>query len=657
MRLKTKRNRKQYHMLIMGITLLLGTSFTTVHAEDMTEPIQDTVLDPVVVTANRIPTKRSDTAANVTVISSDQIAANHYASLAEVLRQVNGIVVTEASMTRQDLVRIDGDDRVLVMIDGRRMNMDKGASSNRASIDLKTIASMKNIERIEIVKGAGSALYGSDAVGGVINIITKKGKAVKAESTLDMSVGSWGTRNYDLTNQGSQSDWSWFVTAGWQNQDYMKYNNWKNDATTRMGNSDYTKENGTIRLDKKINDASSLTFNYEHMTDDAGQWNEAAGYTKYGLSANYLHDRMTKLANNAAFTYHYKENTVAPSYLRYYQNYTTQGFNEIDGRAGYSRYSNKMIGFDWQDNWLIGQNHVVAGTEWHQTKIDNGALSGGDYSDKQITNKAVYLEDTVQLSDHLTFVPGIRYDNHSMFGGHTTPKAALNYKIDPKTNMYVSWGRIFNAPNADDLFWHDPYGYMLGNPNLQPETGYKTTIGINRQFDEKTAVSLSAFESKIHNAIGWVETDPTNYIYEALNANEQKKRGIEFTVNHKWSDKWSVDAAYSYIKTETKSSDNYNWDQNNSSPNGYNFGVHYHDVKWDNAITVSGGSGRSLQYFTASNYWIWNANANYKITDAMTAYIKVDNLTNKAYEMTGNKDVGAYPMSGRFMEVGVKYTF
>ncbi|MGL6015523.1 MAG: TonB-dependent receptor plug domain-containing protein, partial [Selenomonadaceae bacterium] len=124
--------------------LIIGPgSMATAHGEELPEFTGE----DYVVTASRIPTRLAETPANVTVITAEMIAQNHYQDLAEVLRRVNGIVVTEAAMGHQEIVRMDGDDRVAVLIDGRRMNMDKGAASGRAGIDLKTIAGLQNIER------------------------------------------------------------------------------------------------------------------------------------------------------------------------------------------------------------------------------------------------------------------------------------------------------------------------------------------------------------------------------------------------------------------------------------------------------------------------------------------------------------------------------
>mgnify|MGYP000984126548 CR=1 FL=1 len=129
-------------------------------------------LGETVVTATRTPLSVRQAPANVAVITAQEIEQNHYRSISEALEHINGVVVDRAS--GEEYVRLNGDDRVVVMVDGVRLNNDQGVVNGRAGVDLRMIPSVKNIKRIEVVKGAGSALYGSDAIGGVVNIITKR---------------------------------------------------------------------------------------------------------------------------------------------------------------------------------------------------------------------------------------------------------------------------------------------------------------------------------------------------------------------------------------------------------------------------------------------------------------------------------------------------
>lgn len=652
------RTNKKKMLLTLGVCMGMSLSMSSVYANPE-ELLDEYSLDTVVVTANRVATPLSKTAANVSIITAKDIEENHFRDLAEALKSVNGVTVTEASMSRQDIVRLNGDDRVIVMVDGRRMNMDKGTATDRAGIDLKTIPSLANIDRIEIVKGTASVLYGTDAVGGVINIITKKG-AKEYKSTIDISSGSWGMKNYEVATEGSEKDWSWFVTAGKSEQDYMKYKDFKTGDTKKMSNSNYDKNNFTLRLDKEINDSSSLTLNVEHMSDHSGQWYQAPGfgYSSWGgfVSNHYENDTMDKLMNNWAITYHFKEDTDIPGYFRYYSNYTSQGFNDVDGGSGYAEYSNHAKGFDWQDGWRLNENNkVIAGAEWRETRvINNGA---GDY-DEKINNKAIYLEDEITLSDHWTFTPGIRYDHHNMFGGKTTPKASFNYKFDESANAYISWGKIFNAPNADDLFWNQPAWMMYGNSNLKPETGDTVTIGFNKQLSQNTSLSTSAFRSNVKDAIRW-NYDPNTYISTVENIDEQKRKGFEIALQSKLSEIWSIDVGYSYLSVENKQPNaDYITDKNNSQPNGYRIGIHYNLDRWNVNLFGTAATGRNLNNFTSAGYWAWDANINYAVEDNLTAYLKVNNITNRDYELTpcaGSQ--GAYPMMGRNIQIGMKCTF
>lgn len=652
------RTNKKKMLLTLSVCMGMSLSMSSVYANPE-ELLDEYSLDTVVVTANRVATPLSKTAANVSIITAKDIEENHFRDLSEALKSVNGVTVTEASMSRQDIVRLNGDDRVIVMVDGRRMNMDKGTATDRAGIDLKTIPSLANIDRIEIVKGTASVLYGTDAVGGVINIITKKG-AKEYKSTIDISSGSWGMKNYEVATEGSEKDWSWFVTAGKSEQDYMKYKDFKTGDTKKMSNSNYDKNNFTLRLDKEINDSSSLTLNVEHMSDHSGQWYQAPGfgYSGWGgfVSNHYENDTMDKLMNNWAITYHFKEDTDIPGYFRYYSNYTSQGFNDVDGGSGYAEYSNHAKGFDWQDGWWLNENNkVIAGAEWRETRvINNGA---GDY-DEKINNKAIYLEDEITLSDHWTFTPGIRYDHHNMFGGKTTPKASFNYKFDESANAYISWGKIFNAPNADDLFWNQPAWMMYGNPNLKPETGDTVTIGFNKQLSQNTSLSTSAFRSNVKDAIRW-NYDPNTYISTVENIDEQKRKGFEIALQSKLSEIWSIDVGYSYLSVENKQPNaDYITDKNNSQPNGYRIGIHYNLDRWNVNLFGTAATGRNLNNFTSAGYWVWDANINYAVEDNLTAYLKVNNITNRDYELTpcaGSQ--GAYPMMGRNIQIGMKCTF
>ena len=613
---------------------------------------EEFALDQVVVTANRVPTERSKAAANITVVTREQIEQGGYFSLGDVLRDVNGVIVSGKGFAgANQSVRLNGDDRVLVMIDGRRIGRPEGTGTGRANLDLSTMISLKNIERIEIVKGGASALYGSDAVGGVINVITRKG--AQAENVLDVAAGSWGGRNYSLSTQGSENSWSWYITAERKEQDYTKYNVLNPELTSgsgrgesrRWANSKFEGQAFTVRLDKQITDDRSISFHFEHWNDDGGQ--------PFGVQFPYTVTG-AHLSNNAALTYDFNRQSAVPGFIRLYTNYNSQDFS--------GKYQSRTNGLQYQTGWQLGDKHkVIAGVDWQTDKVLNNITSDGivNYKNKSINNMAVYLQDIYHFTDKWTVTPGMRYDHHSKFGGQTSPEISVNYSADETTDIYAAYGRVFKAPNLDDLYYYMPGWGMYGDPDLQPEKGHVFSLGVNKKINQLTAVSASYFNSEITNAIDWVEGPP--WTYYVKNMNKEKKHGLELDVTHQLSPKYFVEAGYSYVKVEQDTGSGYHSDGKNSQPNGYRIKLGYRDNQWGLSLNGESAAGRDRDYFVDRGYWVWNFAANYKLSDRSIVYFNANNLTDKAYEINGRSSLtsvqGNYPMPSRNFQLGVRHLF
>ena len=590
---------------------------------------QDDDIVDVVVTAERMPSSRMSTPADVTVITAEQIEDNHYSDVGEALQHVNGVVVNNGNSNGNQEVVINGDQRVVIMIDGQRINNDQG-SMGRASADLGMIPSVKNIERIEVVKGAGSALYGSDAVGGVVNIITKKGS--KLETTIDLNTGSFGTHNYELTNQGSDAGWNWFVTAGLQKRSYFKYKG-EDGVSTNMSNSDYSKNSFALKLGKQLSNNDSLQLMFNHKQEDMGKLN-LMGRQKY----NY---------NYGSITYYFKEDQPVQGFLRYAFNYKS-----VDWDGEFDTHTHSL---EYQNGWQLGKDHkLVAGGEWHQSTSSN-EQSG--YINKNITTYALFLQDTMKLGDKWTFVPGVRMDHHSMFGTHWSPKAALNYQPTKQTRLYASWGKVFKAPTADDMYYIVDmsmwgYGKYVGDPNLKPETGHVETVGITHEFSEKAILDVNYFWSNLSNAIHWFNEPGTKNYYVSNVANE-KKQGINIALNGSLSDRWAYEVGYSYI--DSSAFDPYNLNnQPYYEPNGYRLGVHYKCDRWKANLLGRFGSGLDEAAYGRGHYAIWDFNTSYAATQNVDIYFKINNLTNQMYYTVPTKQ---YPLQGRTFLVGANIKF
>lgn len=592
-------------------------------------------VEGVVVTASRMPQAISDVPANVSVITAQEIEDKHYNSVGEALQNINGVIVMGSGMGEQDTVQINGDSRVLVMVDGRRINSDQGIGVGRSTADLKMITSLKNIERIEVVKGGASALYGSDAVGGVINVITKKGQK-DIKTTIDTAYGAWHKGDYQITNEGSIKDFSWFVTGSIARQDYFKTKTYTGKKM-KMPGSDSDEKNFSVRLDQRMGKRESITLGYSHINSETGNY-----YSGDGINFTGFPNKVKRIQNSVDVTWNFKEGTKAPGFLRYHNEHK---YNDFSGEFTY-----KTNGVEYQNGWELGKDHVlIAGLDWRQTKATN---EPNGYKNKKIENTAVYIQDTWKLNKKWSIVPGLRVDHHNKFGTHWSPKVAVNFTPDNKNQVYASWGRVFNAPQIDDLYYNN--GFQTGNPDLKPEKGYTVNLGWNHEFNKKSSLGLSLFYSDITDAIAWKSLG--GWFSKAENFQKDKKRGIELTYKQALDKHWSFDAGMSFIHREIDEGDGIGLhrDPGYAAPNSYRLGINYKNRGWFVGVDTTVASGRNETKLGNKHYALLNLNASYKFDETWKIYLKANNLTNQYY--SDSRD-NSHPGHGRFIQMGVQVSF
>lgn len=629
-------------MLTYAFVLSSAAFLQTAAAAAAVEAPPEYSLDEMVVTANRIPTPLAKAAANTTVITAAEIAAGHYQNLGDVLSRVNGVSISGGAYAGQGQgLRINGDDRVLLLCDGIPVSRKEGTmvsgKNPHSAIDVSTLVNLESIERIEIVKGGASALYGADAVGGVVNIISKKGES--SATLLRSGFSSWGGSEYVLATQGTAKDWHWFVSFEQRRQDHSEYNPPSGGAAKTWPNSGFSANSATLRLDKDLDKARSLTLNVSHSATDGGQ---------PGLLSYSNNDQQQTLWNNWSLTYNFDRDKAAPGHIRYYENYYSQFWQGV--------YQSRTRGVQLQKGWQTDKkNTLVAGIDWQQgTLLKSTYESGGfttlNYANKSVTDLAAYLQSVWKLDNKWTVTPGLRYDNYSRFGGQATPKLQVNYAADAKTDLYASYNKVFRIPTLDDLYYTS--SWAVGNPNLQPETGRVITLGVNHRFNKATSAQLSYFDSQINNAIYWVGYP----LYLASNVDENKQ-GFEFSLKHAFSPKYYAQVGYSYLKAHGMSQTGSDLARFNAQPNGYRIGVGYQDAVWTVGLDGSSASGRNQLAFAGSSYWRWDLHADYKINKQLSAYGKINNLTNEAYQIISTSSYGDSPMPARNIQFGLQYTF
>lgn len=630
------------------VSLLAGTTVVWGGTAFAAEDLQEFALDDMVVTATRTESKIVDVPVNTTVISAEKIADRHYLDVADVLKDVPGANVLDTGVgAGEKKVVLNGDDRVLVLVDGKRVNFDMGVASGRSSYDLKMLPDVSLIERVEVIKGHGGALYGSDAVGGVVNIITKK--MDHSYGKVSMGFGSQQARDAKAMYTVKEGKTGVMVAASKYKQGYYKYKDVADKTTKRWNkDSDYENEKVSLKIAQELTDTSNLEFEYNYTKAD--------GNVPYG----YATTQSDKKTNNFGLKYDWLLKDKDAGYVQlYYNKYKFLSSSTLE---------EKDKGFEVQQAITASENNkLVVGASYRNAEASNDGRNYAAKYNEKINNKAIFVSDQWEFTPSWTLDTGVRYDKHSTAGSKTTWSAGLNKKFDENSHAYFNWGQVFKAPTLDDLYYNA--SGMYGNPNLKAEKGDTWTIGYGTKIADKTSLNVNYFQSKLEDAIKWV--DIGNYESEVRNIAHQKKNGIEISVNHELNDNWDLEASYTHVRVRNDNNDGNGYVRDTSYlPNMYRFGVRYHDDLWNADLFLRGGSGADTgvfknsygydaQNYLDSSFITLDASVSYKATKDLSFYAKGYNLFNKAYAESAGVSSATYkyPAQGRRFIIGAEYTF
>ena len=639
--------------LVAG-ALTVGMSYSApVHAEEAADGgTQAYQTEAIVVTAGRSETAISDVPADVTLISRQQIERGNYKSISDALKGAN-INVVQKGFAAYPI--INGDSRVLVMVDGKKVNWDHlVVSGDTNAVDVDQIA-IGDVDRIEIVRGPNSSLYGERAVSGVINIITKRPTAGKPSGSINLQLGSWGEKRAGVNVSGGDGKNSIKVGVSHERRRDFQYKNAYGEKRT-FENSDIKRTDYNVGFDRVIgNDRLRLEFN-RHEADDG-----------YGVSlknprtgASSYQGRKNVIDTGYGVTYMFgSEKEGEGTFLRFYRNESTSdgGFN--------SQYDHHLRrnSFEGQKLWMLGdKNMLIGGFLWAQEKIHE--MSGYVPMDASAVTKALFLEDDWQLGRGYALKLGSRLEHHSDFGTDVTSHISLNKKFDRKTHAYVSFGQAVNNPSLKMRYANSPY--WVGKEDLKQERSHTFTIGADSQITRKWSVSGSLYWSKVKDALRWVNgyTNPITSLYVPgyyKNVQNEDRRGLELSTRYRADDRWTVRAAYSYAHVDSTDPDK-GYLSTNTRPNGYNLGLSYTQGKWDADLDLNYVTGRSTARFTDSRYLTLDLGVNYHISPEFKVYLRGINLTDESYESIGVTpsawtSMGAYAMPGRHFILGGTYNF
>ena len=578
---------KSYITGLLGGVVLVN-SVSSLHAEEQ---------KPVIVTATRTAQTADASLASVTVITEADIRRSQASNLQELLAGYSGInLANNGGPGKATSLYLRGTNsaHVLVLVDGIKIG-----SATNGNVPLQDIP-VSQIERIEIVRGPRSSLYGSEAIGGVIQIFTKKGQRKKA-TNLSAGIGSYGTEAYSLGFEGSSESNGYhiqasrFVTDGFNAQDN------KNPDDDGYKNQ-------------------SLNANYNHKFSNNAEWSinilHAEGTSEYdGFSKTKLY--YTKFFQQTIGT----SLRLKPAGFWQTEFKLGQHRDESDNftdEVFFSRFDTKRQQGSWQNNFTFNPNNLFTlGADRTRDMVD----SSTSFEKNKRDNTGVFLQHqwTGESNDMLL---GARQDNNQSFGKHQTGNIAWGHSFTPVTRFIISYGTAFKAPTLNDLYYQGSGG--AGNPNLQPEESNTYEATLRGQHWE-----ISAYQTKIENLIVWQET--SQYFYEPSNVDNASIRGLEISGKKTLAD-WQHQVDVSFVdprddKTDkilprrSRQSIRLSSDKINNNLQ-YGASIIGYGERFDDAANTTRISG----------YGLLNLRASYALGKEWSLRAKIENALNKDYE-------------------------
>ncbi|MDM1280504.1 MULTISPECIES: TonB-dependent receptor domain-containing protein [Acinetobacter] len=545
-----------------------------------------TQLNTIVVTATGYEQDLSKAPASITVIDREELEKREYNDITDVLRHTPGVVVSGSGSAQTISIRGMSSNYTLFLVDGKRQyGRDVNPNGDDAGFEKNILPPVSAIERIEIIRGPASTLYGTDAMGGVVNIITKK--------VSDRWSGSveLGSVIQDQGNAGDIQNGSVYLAGpllenklGLQ----LSLNKQKREEDAYVGGFRGTeRESLNSRLSYILNDNHDLqleaNFVQQESETTVGKTVAPANNAADSSSRNYRHVY--------ALTHHgrYSDQLDSTTYLQYE--------NSKNPDRGNTQLGTKGIELDtWtfnnQWNWLLGNHTLSFGAHYKDEKLTDKATNRNpnapEFSELTRWSAAAFLEDTWHLSDRFDLTAGLRYDHDENYSGHVSPRLYGVYSLNDQWTVKGGVSTGYKQPDiraATEGFYSvtggggSPLatgrGIIRANPDLDPESSLSSELGVNWQNDRVKA-SLTAYVTQYKDRITEVracETDtdgsstnrdnwqewkcfegdtPFYFISERINVDEAELKGVEATLEASLSDYTTLMANYTFTDSEFK---------------------------------------------------------------------------------------------------------
>jgi len=665
--------------IVLGLFVLLG--WVCPAQADGGKATSPAIMKEIVVVATREPEKIIRVPGNVTVITSDDIKQSSARDLTDLLKVESGLMVTNTSGSTPTGINVEtrgfnngggNGGRTLVLIDGWKANQADSSNPDWALIPIG------NIDRIEVIRGPATAVYGDSAMAGVINIITKKG-AGKPTINFGVDVGSWQRFGEETTLQGSTNGLSYFLYGDHVDEDGYR------------DNSNFRAKNFEGKFTYELTSAIELNLKTSYHSDDrelpgaltqsdidsvgrrgsvaSGDERETDQYN-IGVGADIVPDDFNKIS----ILFHFNNNqrsslTSIPG----------AGSNSLDDDE-----DDKNLTLRYTSNYSIfdKENKAIIGVDLYKENVDS--KSNANFPDpffpfiqRVKTNYerrilGVYFHDDFSILDKVTLGTGVRFDraifefanktedlvsgltsltNGSKDFNRLSPKASITVFLTDKISSYLSYARSFRYPNRDELT-----GFFGLTPELKPEKGTNYEIGMKAHVGQIFKGGISFYYMKVEDEILFKAPNVGDFTFgQNENFDEVMHKGIEVSAETNVCPRTTLFGNYTFVNTEIKKGP-FNGSQTPITPRHMgNIGSHIdlgHDLTFWNQVRFVGNRFLTNDLSNSINklpgYGVWDTKLTYSHKTkrgVLTAFLGINNILDKEYEEFGG--VGGFPFGSR----------
>jgi vitamin B12 transporter len=583
--------------------------------------------DSIIVTATRQAARANELISDVSVITREEIEQAGEASLAQLLGRQPGIQLSAnggAGATTSVYIRGANANQSIVLVDGQRIT---SATSGTASLSRIPLA---QIERIEILRGPASSLYGADAIGGVIQIFTRRGQGAPS---VNASAG-YGTHN---TSEGSAgiaggTDLvSYSVQAGFANTD--GFNNLNNDKNAGYNADRDGYDNKNIAASLAVRPASGQEIGVNLL---ASQGTNQYDTSTSGAARDYSSDQTV-----ATYSI-YSRNRLNESWVSTLRTgRSTDDAQEYVGSTKTSKFRTDIDSLSWQNDIKLPLGKALLAAEYAKQKVSGSTA----YTVSERTINSLLAGWNGRVDEHSVQF-NLRRDDNSQFGAETTGSVAYGYQLTPEWRSHISYGTAFRAPTFNELYYPD-----FGSSDLKPERSRNTEIGANWERGSHR-LSATAYNNEVSNLIETRFVRAPN-TYAPVNVSQALLRGATFAYDGRVAE-WTLGTALDLLDPR-------------NDEDGANKGNQLaRRAKQQLSSYLSRPLGKwelrgewklvGQRYDDAANtvrlggYGLVNLYADYHIEKDWSLFIRADNIFNKEYETAND-----YAMAGASAFVGVRY--